>query len=267
MGVVKVIVAGASGRMGQETVRALTSSAEFEVVAAVDKLGIGESVRDFAGANVPDIRIQGKLGETLDNVPCDVLIDFTHPSSAAANTLSALKRSVAAVIGTSGLSSEDLSAIRAACLEHGKPALLVPNFAIGGVLLMRFAEIAAKWFPNVEIIELHHDGKADSPSGTATRTAEIISENRETVPRGVVGAIEKYPGARGATVKGVHIHSVRLPGFVAHQEVVFGGQGEILTVRHDSIDRKSFMEGVKLACREVHSLSGLTIGLDKLMFR
>lgn len=267
MSVIRVIVAGAAGRMGQETVRALSSSAEFNVVAAVDKQFVGDSLRSVVGNSAPDMLIQGKLGETLDTTPADVMIDFTHPSSAASNTLSALKRGVAVVIGTSGLSSEDLSAVRMACAESEKPALLVPNFAIGAVLMMRFAEIAAKWFPNAEIIELHHDGKADSPSGTASRTAEIIAEARESVPRGVIGAIEKYPGARGANVKGVHVHSVRMPGFVAHQEILFGGKGEILTVRHDSTDRTSFMEGVKLACREVGSLSGLTVGLDKLMFR
>lgn len=267
MGVIKVVVAGAAGRMGQETLRALAAAAEFEVVAAVDKQNVGESARTVAGQTAPDLVIQGKLGETLDSVAADVMVDFTHPSSAASNTMSALKRGLAVVVGTSGLGNEDLSAIREACTEFQKPALIVPNFAIGAVLMMRFSELAAKWFPNAEIIELHHDGKADSPSGTATRTAELISDARETVPRGVIGAIEKYPGARGAKVKNVNVHSVRLPGLVAHQEVIFGGPGEMLTVRHDSMDRKSFMEGVKLACREVGNLQGITIGLDKLMFR
>ena len=266
MGAIRVIVAGAAGRMGQETVRALASP-EFEVVAAVDKQCNGESARTVIGPTVPDIPVQNKLGETLDSVPADVMVDFTHPSSAASNTLSALKRGVPVVIGTSGLSNEDMSAIREACGESGKAALLVPNFAIGAILMMRFAEIAAAWFPHAEIIELHHDGKADSPSGTACRTAEIIADARETVPRGVIHPIEKYAGARGAKVKGINVHSVRLPGYVAHQEILFGGPGEVLTVRHDSMDRKSFMEGVKLACREVGSLQGLVVGLDKLMFR
>lgn len=247
--------------------RALSSSSEFEIVAAVDKQCNGESARSLIGGTVADVAIQNKLGETLDACPSDVLVDFTHPSSAASNTLSALKRGVAVVIGTSGLSSEDLSAIREACGESGRPALLVPNFAIGAILMMRFSEMAAAWFPSAEIIELHHDGKADSPSGTACRTAEIIAEARETAPRGVIHPVEKHPGARGAKVKGIHVHSVRLPGYVAHQEVLFGGPGEVLTIRHDSMDRKSFMEGVKLACREVQTLSGLVVGLDKLMFR
>lgn len=267
MGSVRVIVAGAAGRMGQETMRAISTASEFDLVAAVDKQCNGESARALIGGEVRDIAIQNKLGETLDACPCDVMVDFTHPSSAASNTLSALKRGVATVIGTSGLSGEDLSAIREACAEHKTPALLVPNFAIGAILMMRFAEVAAKWFPNVEVIELHHDGKADSPSGTASRTAEIIADARESVPRGVIHPIEKHPGARGAKVKGVHVHSVRLPGYVAHQEVLFGGPGEVLTIRHDSMDRKSFMEGVKLAVREVRSLQGLVVGLDKLMFR
>ncbi len=263
----KVIVTGAAGRMGQETLRALGPASEFEVVAAVDKQRCGESCRSVAGAPAPDLAIQVKLGETLDAFPADVMVDLTHPSCAADNTVSALKRKVAVVIGTSGLSNEDLSAIREACMTYETPALLVPNFAIGAILMMRFAEQAAKWFPNAEVLEMHHDGKADSPSGTATRTAEIIADSRDSVPRGPVGAVEKYEGARGAKIKGVHVHSVRLPGLVAHQEIVFGGPGELLTIRHDSMNRGSFMEGVKLACREVRGLTGFVVGLDKLMFR
>lgn len=263
----RVAVVGAAGRMGQEALRALGGSPGFEVVAAIDKLNCGESARSLAGAPAPEVLIHNKLGEALDAGRPDVLLDLTHPSCAADNTMSALKRKIAVVIGTSGLSNDDLSAIRESCMEHGTPALLVPNFAIGAILMMRFAEQAAKWFPNVEVIELHHDGKADSPSGTATRTAEILADARESVPRGVVGAIEKHAGARGANVKGVHVHSVRLPGLVAHQEVLFGGPGELLTLRHDSMHRGSFMEGVKLACAEVRNLSGFVTGLDKLMFR
>lgn len=267
MSAIRVVVAGACGKMGQETIRAISSASEFELVAAVDKHQIGESIDSIVGHGTTNLTIQGKLGETLDSCSADVLVDFTHPSSAASNTLSALKRDVAVVIGTSGLSNEDLSAIREACSDSGKPALLVPNFAIGAILMMHFSEMAAKWFPNAEIIELHHDAKADSPSGTGTRTAEIIADARNSVPRGVISAVEKFPGARGASVKGIRVHSVRLPGFIAHQEVIFGGPGEILTIRHDSMDRKSFMDGVKLACREVNTLTGLVIGLDKLMFR
>ena len=257
---IRVIVAGAAGRMGAETVQAISSAPDFDLVAAVDKSRAGED----CGTG---LAIRDKLGETLDSVPADVMVDFTHPASAASNTMSALKRNVAVVIGTSGLSSEDLSAVRLACMESGTPALLVPNFAIGAVLMIRFAELAAKWFPNTEIIELHHDGKADSPSGTATKTAELVSEARESVPRKTVQTIEKHPGARGANVKGIPVHSVRLPGYVAHQEVIFGAPGEILSIRHDSMDRKCFMEGVKLAVREVRGLSGFVVGLDKLIFK
>ena len=267
MGTLQIAVAGAAGRMGQETLRTLGNASEFEVVAAIDKTCVGESASTVAGPPAPDIVVTARLGETLDATKPDVLIDLTHPSCAADNTLTALKRKIAVVIGTSGLGNDNLSAIRSACREYETPALLVPNFAVGAVLMMRFAEMAAHWLPSAEISELHHDGKADSPSGTATRTAEIVSSARESEPRGVVGSIEKYPGARGANVKGVRIHSVRLPGLVAHQEVIFGGTGELLSIRHDSMNRTSFMEGVKLACREVRSLEGFVIGLDKLMFR
>lgn len=262
---VKVGVVGACGRMGQEAMRALGGDPAFELVAVCDNDRVGESARAVAGPPAPEIPITGKLGEALDAARPDVLVDLTNGGSAPDHAIRALKRKVAVVIGASGVGADGLAAIRDACAEHATPCLLVPNFAIGAVLMMRFAEEAARWFPDVEVIELHHAGKLDSPSGTAVHTAERVSEARLGRPARQIGATETRPGARGASVKDVHVHSVRLPGLVAHQEVLFGGEGELLTIRHDSLSRSSFMAGLKLAVREVRRLEGLVVGLDKVM--
>jgi 4-hydroxy-tetrahydrodipicolinate reductase len=266
-GTIRVAVAGAAGRMGREVLAAVGRASDMELVAAVDRVSAGQSARAVAGPDAADIPIRERLGEALDESPADVLVDFTLAAAAPSNAISALKRKTAVVIGTSGISAQDLSAIREATMESGLPALLVPNFAIGAVLMVRFAEAAARWLPEAEVIEMHHKGKLDAPSGTAMHTAEVIQTSRGQAPPRNTQAVEKVPGARGAKVKEVPVHSIRLPGFVAHQEVLFSGEGEVLTIRHDSMDRRSFMSGVLLAVREVRSLSGLVVGLDKVMFR
>jgi len=265
--VIKVAVVGATGKMGLETCRAISSASDMKLVAAIDRREGGRRLVDLAGKEAANLKIEEKLGEALDRSKPHVLIDFTNATAAPANALSAINRGVSPVIGASGLSREDISAIREACIYQKVPALLVPNFAIGAVLMMRFAEMAAKWMPMSEIIEMHHDEKLDAPSGTAIRTAEMISDARVTEAYVPGGHHSKYAGARGAEVKHVPVHSVRLRGLVAHQEVLFGNTGELLTIRHDSMDRRSFMEGVKLAVRQVRGLEGIVIGLDKVMFR
>lgn len=262
---IRLAIAGASGRMGQEVARTLGASPEFEILVACDLQHTGESLRAVAGEPAPEVILCDKLGSALDGAPCDVLIDFTHPSSAFAHAESALKRGVAAVIGTSGMDDESLRELATLCDTSQTPAMVVPNFALGAVLMMHFAELAAKWMPHCEIIELHHDRKADAPSGTATLTAQRIAAARLTVPAAREELI-KADGARGGTVQGVPVHSVRLPGLVAHQQVLFGGPGETLTLAHDSLDRASFMEGVALCARSVRGLKGLTIGMDALLF-
>lgn len=263
-GTIRVCLVGAAGKMGQESARALGQATGIEVVAAVDRAHPGESLRAIAGPRVPDLVIQDRVGAALDAVEADVLVDFTQPGAAANHAESALKRRVAPVIGTSGLSAQDLRDISQAAAEFETPAMVVPNFAIGGVLMMRFAQQAAKWLPDVEIIEMHHDQKLDAPSGTATRTAELIAAARSGTPWRSEEII-KVEGVRGGSVAGVPVHSVRLKGLVAHQMVMFGGLGETLTIRHDSLDRTSFMAGVILAVREVWNRTGLTIGLDELL--
>jgi 4-hydroxy-tetrahydrodipicolinate reductase len=243
---VKVGVLGAKGRMGSTVCSTVESQADLELVAGVD---VGDERDELAAA--------------------DVVVDFTHPSAVMDNLRWCVEHDLAAVAGTSGFDDTKLAEIRG--WLAGRPdgrVLVVPNFSVGAVLMMRFAAVAAPFFESAEVIELHHAGKADAPSGTAGRTAAMIASARAEagaapMPDATVTAAE---GARGAQVAGVHVHSVRLAGLVAHQEVLLGGHGEVLTIRHDSMDRASFMPGVLLAIRGIGGLpAGLTVGLDGLL--
>jgi 4-hydroxy-tetrahydrodipicolinate reductase len=207
------------------------------------------------------------LSEALTSARPDVMVEFTVPEAAMGNIRAALEAGVTPIVGTTGLGPTELDEIRQLCESHQTAALVAPNFALGAVLLMRFAAEAARYLPDVEIIEMHHERKLDAPSGTAAKTAEMIAAARATTPTGQPeGAFEKFPGVRGGrTEGGIQIHSVRLPGFVASQEVIFGGPGQRLSLRHDSIDRASFMPGVILAIRRMRSLSGLVYGLENLL--
>ncbi|HTQ09261.1 MAG TPA: 4-hydroxy-tetrahydrodipicolinate reductase [Fimbriimonadaceae bacterium] len=263
----KVAVVGAAGRMGREVLKALAAAPEFEIVAAIDKESVGALCRDLTGGVGPEIAVEDKLGAALDRSNPDALVDFSSAAGATAHAMSAISRGIAPVIGATGLSDADVRELVAASREHKTPGIYAPNFAIGAVLMMRFAQMAAKWLPNCEIIELHHDRKEDAPSGTALLTAQLIGDARSESPTRKPKPVFKVEGVRGGTVQETPIHSVRLSGFVAHQEVIFGGKGEVLTVRHDSMDRVSFMEGVKLCLREVRGLPGFTVGMDKILFR
>jgi 4-hydroxy-tetrahydrodipicolinate reductase len=266
-GVIRVAVVGAAGRMGTEVLRTVSQEPGVEIVAAIDRQRVGEHCREFAGGRAPDLVVVDKLGAALDNVKADVLVDFSHASGVPQNSDSAIRRGVSPVIGATGVSDTDLREVKLRCKEEGVSGIYVPNFAIGAVLMMRFSEMAAKWMPDVEIIELHHEKKEDAPSGTAMRTAEVISESRADGQTRRPRTAIKVEGARGGTYKDVNIHSIRLPGYVAHQEVIFGRQGEVLSIRHDSMDRVSFMPGVALAVKNVKGLDGFVVGLDKILFR
>ncbi|MBN1192577.1 MAG: 4-hydroxy-tetrahydrodipicolinate reductase [Coriobacteriia bacterium] len=255
----RVLVSGAAGRMGREVVRAVMAEGDLELVAAVDPAAAGNPVGEGSALSfAPD------LDAAISEAAPDVMVDFTHPAAVAANIRTALARGVHCVVGTTGLPVEDLEAL-ASSAPAGTCLFVAPNFAIGAVLMMRFAADAARFMPHVEIIELHHDRKADAPSGTALRTASLISAARTSVPDAPGRETEVAEGARGALSDDVTIHSVRLPGLVAHQEVLFGGQGQTLSIRHDSIDRTSFMPGVILAIRKVGQRSGLVVGLEHMM--
>ncbi len=238
----------------------------MQLVAAVDRMEIARDAGELAGVGPTGVKVLSDLQEALNSTGAQVMVDFTIPDSALNNIETALNSGVAPVVGTTGLSDEDFARIAKLSEEAGVPALIAPNFAIGAVLMMEFAAQAARHMPDAEIIELHHEKKLDSPSGTALLTARKIAAAREQNPLPKIGgAVEKVPGARGGETDAVHIHSVRLPGFVAHQEVIFGGLGQTLTIRHDSTDRRSFMPGVLLAIRRVRGLKGLVIGLENLL--
>jgi 4-hydroxy-tetrahydrodipicolinate reductase len=262
---VRVVVAGAAGRMGREVVRAVIGDAETALVAAVDRLELGQDAGELAGVARAGVAVTDDLGVAIAAAQPEVLVDFTRAEAAFENALVALGAGVSPVIGTTGMSAEQLDALRAKAAAAGVGAVVAPNFAIGAVLMMMFAAQAARYLPEVEIIELHHNGKVDAPSGTAVKTAQMIQETRAAARVTRPAEEIKIDGARGGDMDGIRIHSVRLPGFVAHQEVIFGGQGQTLTIRHDSTDRTSFMPGVLMAVKKVRSHKSLVYGLENLL--
>ena len=244
---IKVGVLGARGRMGSEVVKAVTESIDCELVASLDA---GDSL------------------DALVSAGAQVVVDFTTPDVVMANLEFLIKNNIHAVVGTTGFSDDRIAQLNTWLVANPSAGVLIaPNFAIGAVLMMEFAEKAAKFFESAEIIELHHPNKVDAPSGTAARTAALISDARkraglQAMPDATSTSLN---GARGANVSDVPVHSVRLRGLIAHQEVLFGGLGETLTIRHDSLDRAGFMPGVLLGVRQISSHPGLTVGLEKFM--
>jgi 4-hydroxy-tetrahydrodipicolinate reductase len=247
--VIRVGVLGAAGRMGREVCRAVGAAADLELVAAVDPSGEATASTSI---------------EALADAGATVAVDFTHPSSVLANVRWCLRNDVHAVVGTTGITPADLGEIRALADSGDANCIVAPNFALGAVLLVRFAAEAARYFDAAEVIELHHDGKADAPSGTAIATARAIGAARagNWSPPEAVG---EFPASRGAEIDGVTVHAVRLPGLVAHQEILFGAPGQTLALRHDTTDRSAFMPGVLLAVRAIADRPGLTVGLDALL--
>lgn len=237
---------GAAGRMGSEVCRAVERADDLELVARLDVADAPSGLVD-AGAQV--------------------VVDFTHPGAALDHVRFGLDHGIAVVVGTSGFDDAKYATVRGWLDTTPGHVLVAPNFGVGAVLMMRFAQQAARFFDSVEVIELHHAGKVDAPSGTAVRTASLIAAARAEAGAGALpdATTDQLDGARGAVVDGIHVHSVRMPGLVAHQEVLLGTAGEILTLRHDSLDRASFMPGVLLAVRGVLDRPGLTVGLEPLL--
>ena len=237
----RVVVLGAKGRMGSEVVRAVEATDDLELAGAFD------------------------VGDELDLSGADVAVDFTHPDAVMGNLRTCVEAGVHAVVGTTGFDEVRLAELRDLLEGKDLGILVAPNFGIAAVLMMQFAAQAAPYFESVEIVELHHARKADAPSGTARRTAELVAAARagmDPMPDATTTSLE---GARGADVDGVRVHAVRLAGLVAHQEVILSGSGESLTIRHDSYDRASFMPGVLLGVRQIASRPGLTVGLEHLL--
>ena len=235
---IRVLVSGAHGRMGLTVVGAVLDDPELELVGAVDVIGASD-VGELIGRKSIGIPIETDLAAALETRKPDVMIDFTQPAVVFENVMTALGHGVSPVVGTTGLSDDALEKIRAESIKKSTPTFIAPNFALGAVLMMKFAVEAAKYFPDVEIIELHHDKKLDAPSGTAALTAKMINTVRAEHRQGNPNEVEKIDHVRGGEIGGVRLHSVRLPGYVAHQEVIFGGLGQTLTIRHDSINRKN----------------------------
>jgi 4-hydroxy-tetrahydrodipicolinate reductase len=238
---IRVAVLGARGRMGSEAVRAVEGADDLELVAALD------------------------VDDPLDLSGAEVAVDFTHPDAVMGNLQACIDAGVHAVVGTTGFDEARLAELRAMLDGTSVGVLVAPNFGIAAVLMMQFAAQAARFFDSVEIVELHHPRKADAPSGTARRTAELVAQARQGMDPMPDATSTALDGARGADVDGVRVHAVRLAGLVAHQEVLLGGAGESLTIRHDSYDRASFMPGVLLGVREIGQRPGLTVGLEHLL--
>jgi 4-hydroxy-tetrahydrodipicolinate reductase len=244
---IRVGVLGARGRMGAEAVRAAQAAPDMTVVATID---VGESLSGLSAAGA------------------EVVIDFTHPDAVLGNLRAVLDQGLHAVVGTTGFTEDRLETVREWLRAQPRLGVLIaPNFALGAVLAMRFAQQAARFYASAEIIELHHNRKADAPSGTAAHTARLVGQARREagLKPGADATTAELDGARGAQVEDVRVHSVRLPGLVAHEEILFGGEGETLTIRHDSMDRVSFMPGVLLGVREVLNRPGLTVGLENVL--
>ncbi len=243
---IRVGVLGARGRMGTEICRAVDAAPDLELAAG---LGRGDAL------------------EALTEAGARVVVDVTHPGVALDHVRFALDSGIAAVVGTSGFDAARLDTVRGWLADTPGHVLVAPNFGVGAVLAMQFARQAARFFDSVEVIELHHAGKVDAPSGTAVRTAALLARARAEAGLGAPpdATTHELPGARGAEVEGIRVHAVRLPGLVAHQEVVLGTDGETLTIRHDSTNRSSFMPGVLLAVRRVRERPGLTVGLEPLL--
>ena len=243
----RVCVVGCLGKMGQVICRGLLASPDYELSAGIDVSRVGEDLGSVLQLGHLNVAITENLQSTLEKAKIDLAIDFTTPSVVVANVAQCIQEKVPVLVGTTGISDEDLEKLHMLAVNTNTPVLVVPNFAIGALLMMEFSKKAAKYMPNVEIIELHHPQKLDKPSGTAKRTRNIIMK-----------ALGKDPGETEA----VPIHSVRLPGFVAHQEVIFAAVGQCLTIRHDSFQRESFMPGVLLGLKQLAHVKGLKVGLD-----
>lgn len=248
---IKVAVCGALGKMGREVIKAVEECSKTELAAKIDIAG------DDTFKSIEEAHKAGNF---------DVLIDFTQPKSIYENAKYCLSNGIKIVIGTTGLSDEQIAELKSLSEKNNTGCLIAPNFSTGAVLMMMFAKQAAKYFDNAEIIELHHNQKKDAPSGTAIKTALMMSEEKESFTQNNCPETETIKGARGGiSYSDIHIHSVRMPGYIASQEVIFGASGQIMTIRHDSMDRACYMQGVLLAVQHVASQNDFVYGLENIM--
>lgn len=271
---VKVVIAGINGRMGRAGAQAIFSNPDFELVGAFGSAGaayVGSDVRSILGM-APDpnaaILVSNDFSESVAQCKPDVLLDVTRAEVAVANAKRAIEHGIRPVIGTSGISSESLKELSDLAAQSKIGGMLVPNFSVGAVLMMEFARQAACIFQNVEVVEMHHTKKVDAPSGTAMHTLEKMSQSGTHFNKRDVKEKELMPGARGAVnEKNIHVHSLRLPGLISHQEVLFGSEGELLKVTHDSFNTSCFTKGILLALKSVCDLDRLIVGLDSILMQ
>lgn len=269
---IPVVVNGAAGKMGREVIKAVAKAEDMTLLGAVDITPEynGKDVGEVAGCGALEVPIfnelQSMLAFAAQEKQLGVMVDFTHPNSVYDNVRSAIAYGIRPVVGTTGLTPEQIQDLAEFADKASTGCLIIPNFSIGMILLQQATVQASKYFDHVEIIELHHNQKADAPSGTAIKTAEMLAEMGKSYNPKSVEEEEKIAGARGSLApEGIRIHSVRLPGLIAHQEVIFGAAGQLYTLRHDTSDRASFMPGVLLAIRKVLQLKTLVYGLEKIL--
>ncbi|WP_172196253.1 4-hydroxy-tetrahydrodipicolinate reductase [Saccharibacillus qingshengii] len=262
---IRVAVAGAGGRMGREVVKMVLEDETLELVAAIDRSGAGRDAGELAGLKPCGLTAVDHLDTALASAKPDVLVDFTVPSVVYSNTVTAIKHGVRPVVGATGFTPRQIEELDELCREANIGGLIAPNFSIGAILMMQFAAKAAEYLPHVEIIETHGDQKLDAPSGTSIKTAELIAKGREKFKQGNPDEEEILPGARGGEYEGFRIHSVRLPGVFAQQEVIFGGYGQSLKIRHDSYERAGYMPGVNIGIKKVMAYTGMVYGFEHLM--
>ena len=274
---IPVLVSGALGRMGSEVVKTVLNSPDCELVAAIDinKQNNGKNISQLLNLKSSEVFVSNDLEGSLCSISQDyrnqnikpVLVDFTHPDSVFDNTRSAIAYGISPIIGTTGLSSSQINDLSIFAQKAEVGCAIIPNFSVGMVLLQQAASVAAKFYDNIELIEMHHNQKADSPSGTCIKTAEMIEEYPKQYNQPLVNESESLKGVRGGVREsGLNIHSIRLPGLLAHQVVIMGSPGETYTIRHDTIDRKAYMPGVLQTIRKIGSFKSLVYGLERLIF-
>ena len=274
---IPVLVSGALGRMGSEVINSVLNTSDCELVAAIDtnKKNNGENISQLLNLKKSEVIVSNDLEGSLCSISQDyrnekikpVLVDFTHPDSVYENTRSAIAYGISPVVGTTGLTPSQINDLAIFAQKANIGCAIIPNFSVGMVLLQQAASVAAKFYDNIELIEMHHNQKADSPSGTCIKTAEMIEEYPKKYNQSLVKETESLKGVRGGVRdSGLNIHSIRLPGLLAHQVVIMGSPGETYTIKHDTIDRKAYMPGVLQAIRKIGKFDSLIYGLEKLIF-
>ena len=277
MKTIPVLVSGALGRMGSEVVNSILNSPDCELVAAIDinKKNYGKNISQLLNVKSSEVIVSNDLEGSLCSISQEyrndsikpVLVDFTHPDSVFENTRSAIAYGISPIVGTTGLSPSQINELASFAQKANVGCAIIPNFSVGMVLLQQAASVAAKFYDNIELIEMHHNQKADSPSGTCIKTAEMIEEYPKKYNQNLVKESESLKGVRGGIRNsGLNIHSIRLPGLLAHQVVIMGSPGETYTIKHDTIDRKAYMPGVLQAIRKIGKFDSLVYGLEKLIF-